>query len=111
MRILYSLLSSTLRKAESQGALGHENRISFFNHHTIPHVICVEPWGEDYTLAANERFELVAYSSRLEPSFELTNDGKDATQVWCDEAETFEVTQAGNVLKCGHNRGLASSDA
>jgi len=111
MKLLASIFSRISSKAQSQAKLRYDSRVSFFNCSATPHVIHVEPWGADYTLATNERFELVAYSSETEPSFELTDDYKDSTQVWCNEAETYEVLQEGKFLECGYNRDLASSDA
>jgi hypothetical protein len=105
MSILASLLSHMARKPHTQASRLHEARVCFFNHSSLPRIICVEPWGADYTLAENERFELVVGCDQSEPTFELMNDDKNTTQVWC-EAETFEVIQAGKVLECGHNRGL-----
>lgn len=67
----------------------------------MPHTICVEPWGADYTLASGDRIEFVAYDGRSEPSFDLTNDRTQVTQAWC-EAETFEVLQEGKVLEFCH---------
>ncbi len=111
MKILASLLSRISTRAQSQAELCYKSRVSLFNCSATPHAIYVEPWGADYTLAAKERFELVVYSSQTEPSFELTDDYEDSTQVWCNEAETYEVLQEGKVLECGYNRDLVSSDA
>jgi hypothetical protein len=111
MKILSLLLSRTIKKSRPQAGFCFEARVSFFNQNATPHAIHVEPWGADYTLAANERFELVTYSNQTEPSFELTDDYKDSTQVWCNDADTYEVLQEGNVLECGHNRSALSGNA
>ncbi len=110
MNILTSLFSRVSRKGQSSAGLCSEACVSFFNYTANPRVICVEPWGADYTLAPNERFELVAYNSQSEPSFELRDDHQHSTQVWC-EAETFEVRQEGKILECGYNRDMVRRDA
>ena len=78
-------------------------KIVFQNSKSLPHMVQVEPWGADFTLLPKERLEVVAYGSTVAPRFELIEHA-DATQVYCNEAHTFEVFQEGRLLLCGHNR-------
>lgn len=93
--------------------LGNESRtrVSLFNPGTEAHTFSIEPWGADYTISARERIELVAFGDQTEPSFELTTDYEHSTQVWCNEANTYEVLQDGIAMECGHNRHLTTSNA
>lgn len=79
--------------------------VCLFNSGTRAHSFYIEPWGADYTLAAGEHCELVVTTQR-DPWFLLETDSRDATQVWCEEAETYEIRQCGSILDCGHNRHL-----
>jgi len=73
------------------------------NHKTVPHVVAVEPWGADYTLLPGESLEVVAFGGEVAPSFELV-EWNDSSQVYCNDASTYEVMQNGAVIPCGHNR-------
>ena len=70
---------------------------------TVPHVIAVEPWGADYTLLPGESLEVTAFGDETTPSFELVA-WDDSSQVYCNDASTYEVTQNGVAIPCGHNR-------
>ncbi len=73
------------------------------NHKTVPHVVAVEPWGADYTLFPGESLEVVAFDDEVAPSFELV-ERDNSSQVYCNDASTYEVMQNGAVIPCGHNR-------
>ncbi len=82
------------------------SRIGKFQVHsrrTAPHVVAVEPWGADYTLLPGESLEVVAFGDEVVPTFELV-ECNDCSQVYCNDALTYEVMQNGVVIPCGHNR-------
>ena len=68
-----------------------------------PHVVGVEPWGEDYTLLPKECVSITAFHDDKVPSFEI-DELEGLTAVWCNDTNDFEVTQDGRRLECGHNR-------
>jgi hypothetical protein len=105
------LLRSGASKLEPKFEAKYRTSASFFNAGPKTHTVCVEPWGEDYTLATGEHLEVVAFDNETEPWFETTSDYENSTQVWCNDAITFEVLQGARVLKCGHNRVLVDGDA
>lgn len=73
------------------------------NKRDIPHVVAVEPWGEDFTLLPGETLEVVAFGVEATPWFHLVEwDGE--SQVYCEETLDFKVLQCGVQLECGHNR-------
>jgi hypothetical protein len=77
--------------------------IELSNQRASPHVIAIEPWGEDFTLMPGEELEVVAFGGERIPWFHVVEwDG--ATQVYCEGAVDFRVLQAGVQLECGHNR-------
>ena len=79
------------------------SKIGVQNRRALPHVVAVEPWGEDFTLLPGEAFEIVAFGDSATPWFNLVEwDG--SSQVYCEDAEIFKVVQGTTELKCGHNR-------
>jgi len=79
------------------------SKLGVSNRRTAPHVVSVEPWGHDFTLLPGEELEIIAFGDDVVPYFHLVEwDG--TSQVYCEEAVTFQVLQAGEQLKCGHNR-------
>ncbi len=73
------------------------------NQRATPHVVAVEPWGEDFTLLAGESLEIVAFSEAKLPRFELV-EWEGSTQVYCEESVSFKALQDGVELECGHSR-------
>ena len=67
-------------------------------------VVYIEPFGEDYTLLAEESLEIVVTESGPTPSITL-DESENATSVYFDTGHHFEVYQGGQPIKCGHNRG------
>jgi hypothetical protein len=83
------------------------SKIEFSNRRSEPHVVAVEPWGEDYTLLPGEALEVVAFGEAAAPWFHVVeSDG--VSQVYCEQAALFKVLQAGVELECGHNRRSGS---
>jgi hypothetical protein len=79
------------------------SKLSVSNHRAVPHVVAVEPWGEDFTLLSGEELEIIAFGDSNVPYFNLVEwDG--STQVYREETVNFKVLQAGVQLECGHNR-------
>lgn len=76
---------------------------SFCNRQAKPHVVAVEPWGEDFTLLPGESLEILAMSESVQPSFEVV-EWADCSQVYCNDAADFKVMQGGVQLECGHKR-------
>ena len=83
------------------------SKIALANNRGEPHVISVEPWGEDYTLLPGEGLEIIAFGDTTSPWFHVVEWG-DSSQVYCEEASIFKVLQDGIELECGHNRQAAS---
>jgi hypothetical protein len=87
----------------------HVSKFGFKNRRGTPHVVAVEPWGNDYTLLANEELEIVAFGDKAVPWFNVV-EWEGTSQVYCEETNYFEVRQGGVQLECGHNRQPNSSD-
>jgi hypothetical protein len=79
------------------------------NDRLVPHVVAVEPWGEDFTLLPGEALEIHAVGKDLEPRFELVEWG-EATQVYCENTDDFKVMQGDSQLACGHQRQAMQGD-
>jgi hypothetical protein len=81
----------------------HSSKLVVSNSHQKPQVVVVDPWGEDYSLLPGEECEIVAYGDAAGPSFHIVvRDG--TSQVYCIDANDFQVLQNGAKLECGHNR-------
>jgi hypothetical protein len=81
----------------------YSSKLGISNSRNKPHVVAVEPWGEDYTLMPSEELELTAFGNETVPWFHLVEwDG--TSQVYCNETSAFQVMQNGVELQCGHNR-------
>ena len=78
-------------------------KFGFSNNRAIPHVVYVEPWGEDFTLMPGEELEIVAFSRGPAPWF-YTVESDEGSQIYCNETDDFKVCQNGRELICGHNR-------
>ncbi len=69
-------------------------------------IIWVEPWGEDYTLLAKQKLEIVARSSSEQPYFHLI-EHKDSTVAYLEGTSDYDVLQGGFRIECGHQRQAA----
>jgi hypothetical protein len=78
-------------------------KIGVWNSRKSPHVVWVEPWGDDYTLLADEKLEIVAIGKGNVPWFNVVEADR-STQVYCESTDDFEVFQNGRLLKSGHQR-------
>lgn len=82
--------------------------IAFTNDRTKPHVVWVEPWGEDYTMLPKD--ECVVLAERIEasekPCYWLV-ETEGNTQVYCEQLDYPKVTINGVQVQCGHNREAA----
>ena len=78
-------------------------KIEFWNSRKRPHVISVEPWGEDFTLLPEEKLEVVAWGNSENPHFTAV-ESEDGTQIYIDGAQEFAVNQDGKRIECGHKR-------
>ena len=81
----------------------HLSKFRVHSNMEVPHVIAVEPWGADYTLLPGESLEVIATGEEVAPSFELVA-WDECSQVYCNDASTYEVMQNGIAIFCGHNR-------
>jgi len=79
------------------------SRIGISNSRKVPLVVAVEPWANDYTLLPGEELQVVAIGTDKSPWFEVV-EWDEACQVYCNDADSFRVTQNGVELQCGHNR-------
>jgi hypothetical protein len=84
----------------------HSSKISFANRRSVPLLIVVEPWAYDFTLMPGEALDIVGYSDRVAPWFYVV-ESDDASQVYCEECDIFDVLQEGVLLECGHKRQAA----
>jgi hypothetical protein len=81
----------------------HRSKLGISNRRDVPHVVAVEPWADDFTLLPGEELEVVALGEESVPWFYVV-EWNGASQVYCNEADDFEVLQGGVRLECGHNR-------
>lgn len=73
-----------------------------------PRAVYIEPWGEDYTLLAEEELEVIAFGASETTWFSIV-DWPEAVQVYIEGPMThFEVRQAGVSLQCGHQRQVGN---
>ena len=87
-------------------------KLSFSNSRTVPHIVWIEPWGEDYTLMPGEELQIVAtidyqnWPPRPDDAaafFDIVeNDG--STQVYCEKTNDVKVMQGDRELEIGHQR-------
>lgn len=69
-----------------------------------PRPIYIEPWGEDYWLFPGDQFEVIAFSQKTVPHFEIV-ESDESTQVYFEpDCHKFVIKQAEHHLKCGHQR-------
>jgi hypothetical protein len=98
-----------LRRWIAAGRQGDTRRfgaaIEVSNDQDAPQVVYVEPWGSDYTLLPQEKLQVVAFGSTRTPWFTFA-EADDAIQVYCEDADDFQVYQDGKLLECGHQRGV-----
>jgi hypothetical protein len=79
------------------------SKLGFRNARKVPHVVAVEPWGNDYTMLPEEELEIMAYGEAAMPWFSVVEwDG--CTQVYCEQTDDFRVLQGSRELECGHQR-------
>lgn len=78
-------------------------KLGVSNLRMTPHVVAVEPWGADFTLMPGEELELLAYGDKATPWFVLV-EWEGTSQIYCEDANDYEVLQGGARLECGHNR-------
>jgi hypothetical protein len=87
----------------------YSSKIGLDNPRSIPVLVAVEPWGEDYTLMPGEHMEIHAYGRKGTPWFHVVG-WDDSLQVYCEDTDSFKVVQRDVELKCGHKRQEASDD-
>jgi hypothetical protein len=81
-------------------------KIGVSNNTRRPRIVCVEPWGEDYTLLPGEQLEIVCRDDSEEPWFHVV-EWEDSSQVYIERGQYPDVMQGGKRLECGHNRQAA----
>ena len=82
--------------------------IGIWNDRSRPHIIWIEPWGDDYTLLSNQKL-LVTTSgsdSNSGPCFTLV-ETEGNTQVYVERLVYPQVQIDGDKVECGHNRQAA----
>ncbi|MCB9925404.1 MAG: hypothetical protein H6822_24815 [Planctomycetaceae bacterium] len=82
--------------------------ISIWNDRSRPHIVWIEPWGEDYTILSGEKFIISTVGSDADtgPWFALVETGGN-TQVYVERGSYPQVELDGVQLECGHNRQAA----
>jgi hypothetical protein len=79
------------------------SRLGVCNARKAPQVVAVEPWANDYTLLPDEKLEVIALGKSAVPWFVIVeSDG--ATQIYCEDTDSFKVLQGERELECGHQR-------
>jgi hypothetical protein len=73
-----------------------------------PRVIYAEPIANDYTLLPGDELLFEAFGTEKKPWFTLVEYTED-TQVYCNDAVHFRVSQNGKEIECGHNRRPGTS--
>ena len=73
-----------------------------------PHVIWIEPWGEDYTLLCGEQIKVSVASLELDSGacFHLV-ETEGNTQVYVEHSKSPRVLVNNSIADCGHNRQAA----
>jgi hypothetical protein len=83
-------------------------KIAVSNSTKRPHIVWVEPWGEDYTLLPGEQLEIICREDSEQPWFHVV-ENEESSQVYIERGQDFEVLQESKRLYCGHNRKIARS--
>jgi len=82
--------------------------LSVWNHKQTPMTIAIEPWGDDYTLLPNERYEVrfkVNLGGAIIPSINVLENGD--LQIYIEGRSKnlrLGVYDGETLLECGHNR-------
>jgi hypothetical protein len=85
------------------------SKIRVSNDGTLPRVIWVEPWADDFTLLPRETLEAHVRSPVGLPSFDIV-ESDHHTQLYVNVPDlnaTYEVYLAGEIIQGGHNRQAA----
>ena len=81
----------------------HSSKLGIWNSRTVPQVVAIEPWANDYTLLPGEKLTIVAFRGEAVPWFNVVEwDG--TSQVYCEDTVDFKVLQGDRELECGHQR-------
>ncbi|MAT72625.1 MAG: hypothetical protein CMJ58_24340 [Planctomycetaceae bacterium] len=82
--------------------------IEIYNDRPRPHIVWIEPWGEDYTMLPKEKLVASTMVSDTDqgPWFAMVEtDGN--TQLYVERGDYPEVLIDGAKVDCGHNRQAA----
>lgn len=82
--------------------------IGIWNDRPRPHVVWIEPWGEDYTLLPGEKLLITTSDSNdgITPVFNLV-ETEGNTQVYVERLTYPKLEIDGVAIECGHNRKAA----
>ena len=88
--------------------MNNEVFITIRNDRANPHVLWIEPWGEDYTLLPGQELKVTVTSSKsnTDPPFELV-ETEGNTQIYCDLREYPKIFVDECSVECGYNRQAA----
>ena len=86
----------------------YQSRIGIHNSSQLPRIVYIEPWADDYTLMPDEELVLEAHGVNAVPWFNIVEWAND-TQIYCENTQSFVVTQKGVPIACGHQRQPGSS--
>jgi hypothetical protein len=86
----------------------HLVSIEIRNDRSRPHVVWIEPWGEDYTLIPNQKVHVEVAETELGTGsyFNLV-ETEGNTQVYIERGGYPRVSVDGESVECGHNRQAA----
>lgn len=82
--------------------------IGIWNDRPRPHVVWIEPWGEDVTLLSGEKLIVSNQSPGAtdKPHFVLV-ETEGNTQLYVEHGDYPELHIDGHRVDCGHNRQAA----
>ncbi len=78
-------------------------RILITNYSDKPLLMMLEPWGEDYTLLANEEFEIIAEDCEQDFYYNIVPT-ENCISVYAEGNEYPRVYKDGVEIDCGYNR-------
>jgi len=86
----------------------NEVSVEIRNDRSRPHVVWIEPWGEDYTLLPSDKVLVATTDSdtRTGSWFTLV-ETEGNTQVYVERGEYPRVLMNDIPVECGHNRQAA----
>jgi hypothetical protein len=88
--------------------MSQQSSMEIYNDRTVPHIVWIEPWGEDYTMLVKDKLRIATTSADTSdaPWFSLVETNGN-TQVYVERGDYPQVFINDSVVRCGHNRQVA----